>query len=225
MSDAHIRPRATEFAAVAAVAFFACFALLVGLDARTDGRRAVIGPEATQSFLDHWERSREATYAATTVFTRERGDEASLRFDGVRVQRPPDELVVSFSDSELHRDDEVFRCVGGVDDKDFRCFGPTAGATHEERVRSELEVLGSYFADTPPLYEVTETIDACYRLDQVRPHPVAPYGRTATFCFDESTGALLRADLAFDNGVKERTEVVELDPVVTDEDLRLEPPG
>jgi hypothetical protein len=225
MSDAHTRPRWTELAAVGFVACFFCFALLVGLDSRTDGRRLVVGEEASASFYESWERHRSATYAADTVFTREREDGTSLRFDGVRVQRPPDELVVSFSESELRRDDEVFRCVGAVDGDDFRCFGPTAGRTHDERVAAELEVLATYFDGDEPLYAVTDDLDGCFRLEQVRAHPIVPYGRQATFCFDEAIGALQRVELRFDNGVIERTELMALDPVVTDEDLRLSPPG
>ncbi len=225
MSDANSRPGWTELAAVGFVAFFFCFALLVGLDSRTDGRRLVVGEEASTSFLDAWERHRGATYAADTVFTREREGGTSLRFEGVRVQRPPDELVVSFSESELRRDDEVFRCVGAVDTDDFRCFGPTAGRTHDERVAEELEVLATYFDGDEPLYTVIDDLDGCFRLQQGRSLPIAPYGRRATFCFDDPTGALERVELRFDNGVVERTELVALDPVVTDEDLRLEPPG
>ncbi|HUW02043.1 MAG TPA: hypothetical protein VMW08_06820 [Acidimicrobiales bacterium] len=225
MNDRNTRPRLAEFAGVVLVAFFACFALLAGLEARTDGRRAVIGEEASTSFLQHWERYRGATYAAQTVFTRERTGGSSLRAEGLRVQRPPDELIVSLSDAELRTDEGVTRCVGGVDAEDTRCFGPTTGVPYEERVRAELDALASYFVGPEPLYEVTEREDGCFALDQVRPLPIAPYGRRATFCFDDATGALMRVEIVFDNGVIERTEVTSIDPQVTDEDLRLQPPG
>jgi hypothetical protein len=225
MSNSNSRLRAGEVAGVVVVAFFVCFAVLAGLDARTGGRRVVIGAEASDEFLDAWARSRDATYAAETLFTRSRAGGASLRFAGVRVQRPPDELVVTFSDSELRRDDEVFRCVGGADEADFRCFGPTPGPTHDARVRAELDALVSYFAGDQSLYAVTAGADGCFALEQARTHPVPPYGRRARFCFDPATGALRDVELRFDNGVIERTEVTSIDPVVTDEDLRLPPPG
>jgi hypothetical protein len=225
MNDRNTRPRPGELAGVVVVAFFLCFALLAGLDARTDGRRAVIGEEATTSFLQHWERYRGATYAADTVFTRERTGGSSLRAEGRRVQRPPEELVISLSDSELRNDDGVTRCVAAADGENSRCFGPTAAVPYDERVRGELDALASYFAGDEPLYEVTERADGCFTLDQVHPHPIAPYGRRATFCFDPTIGALTRVEIVFDNGVIERTEVTSIVPQVTDADLRLRPPG
>lgn len=224
MSVTNSRLRPVEVAAVVFVAFFACFVVLTALDARTDGRRVVVGPEASASFLDHWERSREATFAAQTVFTRERVGGASLRFDGLRVQRPPDELVVSFAESELRQDGTVFRCVGGVSADDFQCFDAADGPTHDERVATELEVLASYFEGSTGLYAVSEHLDGCFRLDQEQSHPLPPYGRQATFCFDDATGALQRVELVFANGVIERTEASSIVATVTDEDLRLQPP-
>lgn len=215
------RPGRTEIVGVVLVAAFVVFATLVGLDARTGGRRVVVGEAAARSFVEAWRGSLEATYSANTVFTRENLDGAELRSEGRRVQRPPDELIVGLSDSELRRDGESYRCAGDPAEG-ARCVGPTAAAPFEQRVDTEVATLESYLTGNPPLYEVREVARKhCYELEQARPARLAPYGNRATFCFDKGTGAMTRAEVLYDNGVIERTVVSDLTAEVNEAELDL----
>lgn len=235
MSAPNSRARPTEVAGLAAVVAFVVFGVLVGLDARTDGRRVVDGAPASEALLEAWERHRTATYAATTRFTRT-GPSAELVFDGRRVQRPPDELVVSLSESELRLDDQIHRCLGDADRTtvgDIRCVGPSPGVPHDERVLTELQALAGWVHADDALYTVRRVADVapptwpdadCFELALARAYPIPPYGRSARFCFDDATGALVDTEVVYDGGIVETTRVVELNPVVTDDDLRLVSP-
>lgn len=221
MSRSHPRPGISEVAGAAAVAAFATFALLAAFDARTDGRRVAAGVPAAEALIDQWEQHRRATWSVTTEATREGPSGARLAEEGRRVQRPPDELLVGRTGSELRADDEVRTCVA-PGDGDVRCGPPDAIPSYEARLATELDALRAYLLGPDRSYDVRDDGDGCFDLEGVgRPHPLAPYGRRATLCFDAASEALVLVEIHHDHGVTERTTARVVGTEVGDDELQL----
>jgi hypothetical protein len=182
------------------------------------------GGEAAADFVEAWERARQATFVRTGTFERRSEvTDSVISSEDVLAQRPP---------QRIHRQ------LGGVDGRDDRqlitcpsppegtapqgcTFGGDAGSTYDEDVASEVAALATLVGGSQPVYAVARTADAgCFQLVQQRVEPRAPFGREATFCFDEETGAPTDSRVAYEGGIVEVVAVTDLRADVTDEDLR-----
>ena len=185
----------------------------------TTPRGTVVGPKATQAFLDAWQRSQQGTFVVEYRFTRVvaggRGFEGKTRL----AQRPPDRLFVGLGTVDGRIDGHKIDCAtepGG----DVRCFpGATVGA-YDDEVAREIDRLRHYVEGDLPLYRTSWTWNGCFALALARNLPAAQYGMRATFCFDDRTGAQVLVEVVRPEGT-DRSIATSLRAGVTDSDFEL----
>ena len=135
------------------------------------------------------------------------------------AQRPPDRLQRQFGGITGTVAGHQIMCstnVGGS----FHCGPAAPAADPAQALATQIESLHSYFA-APPLYRVVQgDDDGCFELTQVRPLARAPYGTSATMCFDAATGAIRYLQQHLEGAV-DTFEAVEIRPFATDADFSL----
>lgn len=186
------------------------------------GPVAEADPEATQSFLQAWERSLEGTWRVASVFERRSlQGRGSLQVPVLAVQRPPDRLLTGFGSTESRLDGRVLSCttdpLGRVQCRDGGPAGP-----YDEEVRREVALLRRYVTGPTALYAVTAVGESCFRLTRTVALPAPPYGDEARFCFDPSTGAPVEVEIRRPEAV-DTTVAVDVSGEVRDADLQVDP--
>lgn len=177
---------------------------------------------AAADLVAAWERQRTGTYVATGTYERRRpATGAELRSEDVLAQDPPRRLHRQLGGVTGRHNDRLVACPAPPPGAEARpCeLGPPGGTTYAESVTEEVDALRALVLGPDPLYRVTRDGEACFRLDQVRVDPRAPFGFEATFCFDDATGALVRSLVRHDSGVVEERVVTEARAEVTEADL------
>jgi hypothetical protein len=178
---------------------------------------------AAEGFSAAWERSRTATFVASGTY--ERHSEvtgATLASEDVLVQRPPDRLHRQMGGVEGRRDDRLLLCPSAPagDDAVQPCrLGPPGGDTYAEDVAEEVAGIRSLTMGPQPLYSVTPRGDDCFDLELERVDPRAPFGISASFCFDAATGAVRSSKVVHAAGISEVLIVTDIQTEVADDDL------
>jgi len=197
-------------------------AIVVALITTTDGERT--GDDgAVASFVEAWERSREATFIRTGTFER-RSDvtNAAITSEDVLAQRPPQRIHRQLGGVDGRNDRRVIVCAAqpGDDSKPAACkLGDAAGATYDEDVAAEVAALRTLVEGPTPVYSVERAGNGCFALDQLRSEPRAPFGVEARFCFDDATGAPTNSRVRYAGGIVEVVAVTDLAGTVDDADL------
>jgi hypothetical protein len=177
--------------------------------------------EAAAAFLAAWERSATGTYVVRSDFHRETALGGRLDEVVEVTQRPPDVLVRQHGGISGRVDDERVSCR--ADPAGEVSCEPAAPVqeSYADGVARQLAEWRSYLEGDPhPLYRVRGGDDGCFDLRLTRADPLPPYGRAATFCFDDSSGALRYERIERDEGT-DVTEAVEIRTVVRDGDFAL----
>jgi hypothetical protein len=208
----------------------AAYAVLVGgvaLDAASapayDRHAEAVQVDAGEGFVDAWERSRLGTYR--TAGTYERHSEvtgASIASEDVLAQRPPRRLHHQLGGVEGRDDDRIVLCPAppsGAAETPPCQLGPPGGPTYAESVATEVEGLTTLVTGPGALYRVTSSAEGCFELVQERSDPRAPFGVSASFCFDDATGAPVRTRVSHEGGIVEVLVVNEVSHTVSDRDL------
>lgn len=154
-----------------------------------DGRLTPVPvPDASNEFIAAFQRSLTGTYVVEADYTRTLPDGRALTSRTFVAQRPPDSIRRQFGSISGTVAGRVVSCsneVGGT----MHC-GPSAVAPDSaQAVQQALDNLRSYFAP-PALYGAVAAGPDCFKLTQLRPSSVLPYGSSARFCFDPDTGAI-----------------------------------
>ena len=186
------------------------------------------GPDASEAFVSAFQRSLEGTYAVRATYSRVLDDGRTLRSDAAVIQRPPDSLHRQFGGLSGTVDGRPVSCSTNASGTYF--CGPSGGSAGgasadggitaaAKTVATQIETLRSYFQE-PALYRVTQDGADCFDLTQQRAAGIPPYGSSARFCFDQSTGAirLLRQNL---EGAVDTFEATSVRSEVADADLSL----
>jgi hypothetical protein len=202
----------------AVVAFAACIVVASVLAVLDEG--AVGGARAADRFVAAWERMRTGTYVLEADFVRRSESGSELRGAIVIAQRPPERVIRQFGGVSGRLDDQPLLC-GARPSGDPECRLGSAGRSFDESVSHEVEVLRTYFDPDAPLYTVVAAGD-CFRLRRQRELPLAPYGETARFCFDERTGATRLIEVDHGDGITEVTTAREIRTDVRDADLAVD---
>ncbi|HEY5153165.1 MAG TPA: hypothetical protein VIJ47_00425, partial [Acidimicrobiales bacterium] len=213
------RPARTRLAAAAGIVVGLVVAALVIVGAGIGGRAAPKPkPDATVEFIAAFQRSLGATFVAKADFTRVLDDGRTLESAAFTAQRPPDRIQRQFGGITGTVAGSQIMCSTTVDGQ-FHC-GPAAPAGDPNAsLAKQLQNLQSYFAD-PALYRVVEGDPGCFELTQVRPLPLAPYGSSATMCFDEATGAIRYLEQRLEGAI-DTYKAVEIRGFATDQDFSL----
>ncbi len=182
------------------------------------GAVTVPSAEAAAAFVDAWERSLTGTYRSVARYERRRDGEVLVVAEVRTAQRPPLRLVVS-GDTVTARDAELeTACAVDIDGR-FRCRSAAATTTDAQEVADEVALLATYVEGPDVLYRVQRSEGSgCFDLELVREIDSPPYGRSARFCFDDDTGAVLSSEVHRDT-VDDVTVVSELSATVSDADL------
>jgi hypothetical protein len=204
-------------------------ALLVGVTvaalAHDDLERAAPAAEGeVEAFIQAWERSRAGTFRTSGTFER-RSDVtgAVIASEDVVAQRPPARLHRQLGGIEGRVDDRLLVCPAAPPDDAASgpCqLGEPGGPTYAESVAAEVAGLRSVLAGPAPVYSVEAEGDGCFTLEQERIEPRAPFGISASFCFDADTGATVQRRVTYEGGITEALVVTEVRSEVTDADLR-----
>jgi hypothetical protein len=170
--------------------------LLVGLVAAAvlvaggslDGRLTPVPvPDASEAFVQAYQRSLEGTYAVEADYSRKLTDGRTLRARAFVAQRPPDSIRRQFGGISGVVAGRTVAC--STDLGTFHC-GPSAPAPDPAVTKQRaVDAMRSYFA-APALYRATADGPDCFELTQARPAVTLPYGSEARFCFDPGTGAI-----------------------------------
>lgn len=182
---------------LAAVAVFVALSVWAVVDVRRDEDLDTTPRSPAEELVDAWRRSRTATYRAAGTFERTGAGGARMRNAVELVQRPPDRVLRQFDEVTGHRGDR---------------------ASFEDLVAREMQAFRSLVEGPDPLYRVTRTDPACWRMRRTRNDPRGGFGLDAEICVDRPTGAIRR--ITIDHGtVDERTVYDEITAEVTDEHL------
>lgn len=179
--------------------------------------------DATEAFIDAWERSRLATFVRSGTFER-RSEEtgAVISSEDVLAQRPPRRLHRQLGGVDGRDDRRAIACPAAPADGDGApacVFGDPSGPTYDEDVATEVAALRTQVAGPSPVYAVEDIGDGCFALAQLRSEPRAAFGTEARFCFDEATGAPTDSRLRYAGGIVEVLAVSSLTSTVRDADL------
>lgn len=192
--------------------------LVVGSGLLRDREAPVPKPEATQEFIAAFQRSLDSTYVVRANFTRTLESGRTLESSTFVAQRPPDRIERQFGGITGTVAGHQIMCSGATGGA-FHC-GPAAAATDANAtLAQQLVNLRSYFAD-PALYRVVRADDECFELTQIRPLALAPYGSSATMCFDPPTGAMRYLTQTLE-GATDTFEAFEIRPFASDQDFSL----
>jgi hypothetical protein len=178
--------------------------------------------DATEAFVDAWERSLRATFVRSGTFERRSETTgASITSEDVLAQRPPRRIHRQLGGVSGRDDRRLISCPavpeGGGESQ---CtFGDPAGPTYDEEVVTTIENLRALVEGPNPVYAVERAGDGCFALAQLRVEPRAPFGVDARFCFDEATGAPTDTRVSYAGGIVEVLAVASLTGTVEDEDL------
>ncbi|MFP4512686.1 MAG: hypothetical protein ACLFRV_07045 [Acidimicrobiales bacterium] len=180
---------------------------------------AAASPEAAESFVAAWERSRRETYLAVSGWHRVTDVGAESHQTRVLAQRPPDRVLssgqtlsgevggVHYECDELPEDEVTCRELDtGFDEDDY-----------EDLVDEEVSAMWSYVEGDQPLYLVSRDGD-CFELRLARGMHAPPYGRQARFCFDPESGAPSEIEVERSEGT-DTVELLSVTTRVTDDDL------
>jgi len=183
-------------------------------------------PDPVAELIDAWARSRSATFVASGTY--ERRSEvtgAVIASEDVVAQRPPRRLHRQLGGVDGRDDDRLLVCPAPPPGQDTApChLGAPGGPTYAESVAREVAGLRSILAGPSPLYDVDRGEPGCFRLEQARVDPRAPFGVEASFCFDPATGAPAGSRVRYEGGVEEVVVVTDIRTDVRDADL--EPPA
>lgn len=180
-------------------------------------------------FITAWERYRTGTFVLSGSFTRDTG-QGELTSEYVMAQRPPQRTLFQFGGLDSIGGDPTVCTTDG--DGEELCAPAAAVEPYDEAVEEEIDALRTYFfGNDPPLYQVLEHEDGCFELLLRREMPLAPYGFSTRFCFDEATGGLEEMIQQREGGIDHlvieeiRTDVGDGDlaPVLADEGDASEP--
>jgi hypothetical protein len=189
---------------------------------RGGGDPAAADRAVADAFVEAWERSRTATFL--TVGTYERHSEvtgATITSEDVVAQRPPRRIHRQLGGVDGRDDDRVIVCPAppaGQEAEPCR-FGPSGGIGYERSVAREVAGLTSLTTGPDPLYRVVPGGPGCFDLDLLRVDPRAPFGVSASFCFDAETGAPASRRVEHEGGIVEVLTVTAITATVTDRDL------
>lgn len=180
---------------------------------------AAASPEAAESFVAAWERSRRETYLAVSAWHRVTDVGAESHQTRVLAQRPPDRVLssgrtlsgevggVRYECDELPADELTCRELDtGFDWDDYAAL-----------VDEEVAAMWTYVEGDQPLYLVSRD-GACFELRLARGMHAPPYGRQARFCFDPESGAPSEIQVERDEGT-DTVELLSVTTTVTDDDL------
>ena len=221
--------RRAPFLLVAVVALVGATALVTTRDPGEDMTVPVpeeppptlVGDEAVTQFLDAWEQSRMGTYVVRSDFTRVRTTGQHFESSVISVQSPPDRLNIEGREVQGVLDGVAVVCSVDIDEhRTCREGAPEAHGTYSRAVAAQVDTLEGYVTGPEPLYRVTGDGEGCFRLEQDRHLPAAPYGTEARFCFDAETGAPTFTEIARPEGT-DRIEAVDVRAEVTEADLQI----
>lgn len=179
-------------------------------------------PVAASAFVEAWERARLATFVRSGTFERRRpATGAVIASEDVLAQRPPRRLHRQLGGTEGRDQDRLVSCAAPIEGQaPPPCrLGAATGVTYVDDVAAEVSALRSLVGGSDPVYEVAVAGDRCFDLRQVRAEPRVPFGVSARFCFDATTGAPTDSRVRYAGGVEEVIVVVDLRAEVTDADL------
>lgn len=151
-------------------------------------------PAAAADLLAAWQRWRHATFITSGTWSRQLdagGD--PLIGPSYRVQDPPRRLVIRLGSTVERIDESISVCDAADEGFDApECVGGAASLSYEERVASEMLLVGAYIEGAGRLYDVAAgEIDGCFQAEIEVAALTSPWGRWAEFCFDHATGALV----------------------------------
>ena len=178
--------------------------------------------EATEAFVDAWERSLRATFVRSGTFERRsETTDAAITSEDVLAQRPPRRLHRQLGGVNGRDDRRTILCPAVPDGaEESRCtFGEPDGPTYEEDVVTTIANLRAFVEGPTPVYAVERAGDGCFHLTQLRVEPRAPFGVDARFCFDDATGAPIDTRVQYAGGIVEVLAVTTLTGTVRDADL------
>ena len=178
--------------------------------------------DATEAFIDAWERSRQGTFVRSGTFERRSEDTgATISSEDVLAQRPPRRLHRQLGGVDGRDDRREIACPAApVDGGEAACvFGDPSGPTYEEDVATEVAALRTQVAGPSPVYAVEDIGGGCFAVAQLRSEPRAAFGTEARFCFDEATGAPTDTRVRYAGGIVEVLATSSVTSTVSDSDL------
>ena len=161
------------------VALYAAALVAVAVSTRDGSLRPGDRPsegDATEAFIDAWERSRQATFVRSGTFERRsEATGATISSEDVLAQRPPRRLHRQLGGVDGRDDRRAIACPAAVDGGEAPAcvFGDPAGPTYEEDVATEIAALRTQVAGASPVYAVEEIGEGCFALAQLRSEPRA----------------------------------------------------
>lgn len=181
-----------------------------------------IQQQRREEFLVDWARFRSVEVLVESNLTRVTSDGTELTVTEVLAQRPGDRLVRSLSG--------VTGYLGGVEvlcstrtsveeGGELECRDLDTAPSIDEALQTELGNIGAVLDGDPPTYRLFVTDEGCWELLLTTETFDAPFGESAIYCFDAGTGTLSSSETTFNNGLVEKTEVVNVRQEVTDDDL------
>ncbi len=169
-----------------------------------------------------WARFRSVEALVESNLTRITADGTELTVTEVLAQRRGDRLVRSLSGVTGYLGGVEVLCSSrtSVDEGgELECRDLDTAPSIDDALETELGNIGAVLAGDPPTYRVFVTDEGCWELLLTTETFDAPFGESAIYCFDATTGTLSSSETTFNNGLVEKTEVVNVREEVTDDDL------
>jgi hypothetical protein len=176
-------------------------------------------PAAAQPFLDAWLHSLGSSWSVQATFERTTRDGRRIAFPQRMAVRPPDHLTTGLGTVDARFGDRHVVCDLGSG-TNLHCRQEGITLPYAKVISDQIATLATYVNGPTAIYAVAQ-LGGCFELRlRLASFPAPPYGRTAVFCFDPSTGAPAGSVIARDEGT-DRTVVVESHSPATDADLTL----
>ena len=170
-------------------------------------------------FLNAWRTSRSVEAVVSYDEQREREGGSTISASGMLVQAPPQRLESHFGSVEGILDGAPATCEPSVDGPRVCRRSTTGSGDFADQINSEIDNLRLLFTTSPATYRILSGEPGCYSLTLLVEVGGAPFGRTASLCFDEATGVLTRSEITFAGGLTETKAATSIKPSATAADF------
>jgi hypothetical protein len=177
--------------------------------------------DAGDAFVQAWSKSRSGSFVVDSSWQRQLDDGSTLDAAELLVQAPGRRIVRQFGGITGEIDGRSIDCYTAPG-SGFQCIPgqPTLQSFDEEVAAEAGDVRDAIRAPGGPRYRVRTDDHGCYELTQTRAYPDPTFGRNATLCFDEDSGALRSSERHFDD-VVERIRAVSIRTQIQPSDFDL----
>jgi hypothetical protein len=179
-------------------------------------------PGAASAFLTAWRAHLLGSWAVVQVEQRTFPSGSSVSFDIRSAQNPPDSLETEGGTASGRQGSTQFACATSPRTGRLLCRRVQSETTWEQYVDSYMAAVRAQISGPTALYGVAETGHGCFVFEAIVPPAHLPvlFGRSARYCIDATTGALISSTVDV-VGAVDTLSTIDLHSPATASDLKL----